>query len=146
MLPGRLGYKWQISVGSRVVQCAGEEFELKASEGEMKGVFAFSFFPPAVRRGLGLGSRSFSRSFISFAALLVNVTPRMRSGAIPFLMSFAIRNVITRVLPVPAPARTRSGPESVFTASYWGAFKPDMGPIAAGLADRKSDPKVGSRS
>ena len=59
---------------------------------------------------------------ISRAALLVNVTERIRSGGVPLWISSAARNVITRVLPVPAPARTSSGPPIVRTASRWRSF------------------------
>ncbi len=63
------------------------------------------------------------RSFISSAALLVKVTARMRSGAMRWRISSAMRKVTTRVLPVPAPARTSSGPESVLTASFCGGLR-----------------------
>ena len=46
----------------------------------------------------------------------------MRREAIPDRIKRAIRKVITRVLPVPAPASTSSGPWSVVTASSWGGF------------------------
>ena len=47
-----------------------------------------------------------SRTSISFAALLVNVTARIDSGdACPVPRSQAMRVVSTRVLPLPAPAR-----------------------------------------
>src|SRR5689334_20750502 len=47
-----------------------------------------------------------SRVSISFAALFVNVTPRIDNGlAWPVASSHAIRVVNTRVLPLPAPAR-----------------------------------------
>jgi len=48
--------------------------------------------------------------FISRAALLVKVTAKMFPGAIPWLIKCAMRQVITRVLPVPAPARISTGP------------------------------------
>ena len=48
-----------------------------------------------------------TRSCISAAALFVNVTARIRSGSDPCRISSAIRNVTTRVLPVPAPASTK---------------------------------------
>ena len=54
---------------------------------------------------LGLGEACGTRSCISRAALLVNVTPRMFAGEIPRAAMCAMRNVMTRVLPVPAPAR-----------------------------------------
>ena len=53
------------------------------------------------------------RSFISRAALLVKVTARIWPGhALPVARICARRVVSTRVLPVPAPARTRRGPSS----------------------------------
>ena len=69
----------------------------------------------ALRRRLP--SRTIARSFISRAALFVNVTARMRSGRIRCRISSAMRNVMTRVFPEPAPASTRSGPLRVLTAS-----------------------------
>ena len=51
------------------------------------------------------------RSFISRAALLVKVTDRISCGrARPWLRMWAMRVVSTRVLPVPAPASTRTAP------------------------------------
>jgi len=51
-----------------------------------------------------------SRSFISRAALLVKVTDKISPGrARPMLRMWAIREVSTRVLPVPAPASTQHG-------------------------------------
>ena len=59
---------------------------------------------------------SFSmRSRISPAALLVKVTARMRSGQTPRRSSSAMRKVMTRVLPEPAPARMSSGPPGCST-------------------------------
>ena len=59
---------------------------------------------------LGPTSRA-TRSFISPAALFVNVIARTAPGATPrSAMSQAIRWVSTRVLPEPAPATMRSGP------------------------------------
>ena len=57
-----------------------------------------------------------TRSCISRAALLVKVTPRMLPGAIPRSTMCAMRKVMTRVLPVPAPARISTGPRIVSTA------------------------------
>ncbi|MNN76252.1 hypothetical protein D3C81_1926160 [compost metagenome] len=51
------------------------------------------------------------RSCISFAALLVKVTAAMWRGSKPLSsIRWAIFCVMTRVLPDPAPARTRQGP------------------------------------
>ena len=58
------------------------------------------------------------RCFISRAALLVKVTARICEGkARPVARMWAMRVVSTRVLPVPAPASTRTGPSVVSTAS-----------------------------
>src|SRR5436309_10224471 len=67
-------------------------------------------------------SSAATRARISPAALLVNVTAKMRDGATPrSRMRCAIRAVSTRVLPEPAPASTRSGPPGWRTAaSCWG--------------------------
>ena len=52
-----------------------------------------------------------TRSFISPAALLVNVIARSSNGETPCSpIRYAMRWVRTRVLPEPAPATTRSGP------------------------------------
>ena len=58
-----------------------------------------------------------SRSFISLAALLVNVIARIWLGYAPhWLRAHAIRLVRTRVLPDPAPAAIRSAGPSYCTA------------------------------
>ncbi|MEY9504346.1 hypothetical protein ABIE87_003904 [Bradyrhizobium diazoefficiens] len=75
-----------------------------------------------------------SRCFISRAALLVKVTDRISAGrARPWLRIWAMRVVSTRVLPVPAPASTRTGPSSVSTASRCSGLSPDkyFGPTEA---------------
>jgi hypothetical protein len=65
------------------------------------------------------------RSFISRAALLVKVTARICEGkAFPVARMWAMRVVSTRVLPVPAPASTRTGPSVVSTASRCSGFRP----------------------
>src|SRR5436309_6177603 len=64
----------------------------------------------------GFGKSFMTRSCISRAALLVNVTPRMFPGAIPRSTMCAMRKVMTRVFPVPAPARINTGPCSVSAA------------------------------
>src|SRR5580704_6264968 len=65
---------------------------------------------PALRR------RSATRVRISSAALLVNVTARMDSAGVPLAMRLAMRKVMARVLPVPAPARIKTGPSVVSAA------------------------------
>src|SRR5271166_6338861 len=63
-----------------------------------------------------------TRLAISLAALLVNVTARIELGATPrWSIRCAIRYVMTRVLPLPAPASISTGPVAVSTASRcWG--------------------------
>ena len=57
-----------------------------------------------------LPTRSWTRSFISAAALLVKVIARIEPGwALRSEISHAMRRVSTRVLPEPAPATTSSG-------------------------------------
>ena len=66
-----------------------------------------------------------TRAFISRAALLVKVTARISFGrARPVLSRCAMRAVSARVLPVPAPASTRTGPSSASTAARWAGFSP----------------------
>ncbi len=65
------------------------------------------------------------RSFISRAALLVKVTDRMSKGrARPVEIRWAMRVVSTRVLPVPAPASTRTGPSVASTARRCSGLSP----------------------
>src|SRR5216684_4770247 len=57
-------------------------------------------------------------STISADALLVNVTARIASGSTPrFSIRWAMRKVITLVLPLPAPARINTGPSTASAAS-----------------------------
>ncbi len=68
-------------------------------------------------------SRVSTRSAISAAALLVKVTARIASGGTPFSwISQAMRLVITRVFPDPAPARISSGPSVASTAARCSGF------------------------
>lgn len=67
-----------------------------------------------------------TRSRISRAALLVNVTARMLLGLMPRSTIWAMRQVTVRVLPVPAPARISTGPCRVCTAFLWAAFRLSM--------------------
>ena len=57
-----------------------------------------------------------TRSRISAAALFVKVIARMFFAATRFESRCAMRTVTTRVLPVPAPASTSTGPRIVVTA------------------------------
>ena len=75
-------------------------------------------------RGMRGPSSLSTRSAISAEALLVKVTARMESGATPFSwISHAMRLVMTRVLPEPAPARMSSGPSVVSTAARCSGFR-----------------------
>src|ERR1051325_5014888 len=84
---------------------------------QMVGRSGFSSFPAPRSAPRVLGTSSLTRSSISRAALLVKVTARMFPGAMPRAIMCAMRKVITRVLPVPAPARIRTGPLIVAAAS-----------------------------
>src|SRR5260370_31853922 len=84
----------------------------------------------AGRRG-GAG-RSAPRRAISPAALFVKVTARTCLGCTPRTpRSQAIRCAMTRVLPLPAPASTRSGPSPAVTASRCGGFPAERRPPPA---------------
>src|SRR4029077_15124445 len=67
--------------------------------------------------------RSETRFCISSAALLVNVTARMDSAGTPRRIRLAMRKVMARVLPVPAPARMSNGPSVVSAARRCSGFK-----------------------
>ena len=67
-----------------------------------------------------------TRPRISSAALFVNVTARISSGAArPAAISRAVRYAITRVFPDPAPATIRSGPSVCSTARSCSGFSPE---------------------
>ena len=73
---------------------------------------------PIHRPPQGMDVMSSTRRFISAAALLVNVAAKIWLGARPlFWIRYAIFAVSTRVLPVPAPAKTSWGPSGWTTAS-----------------------------
>src|ERR1700679_384690 len=77
------------------------------------------------------------RARISPAALFVNVTARMRQGATrSHATRFAMRYVMTRVLPLPAPANTRRGPFVWATADACGSLR-SSSPIAARIVEMK---------
>ena len=66
-----------------------------------------------------------TRSFISLAALFVNVIAKIFHGCTASSAKiYAMRWVKTRVFPLPAPAMTRSGPCVCMTASFWRGFIP----------------------
>ena len=64
------------------------------------------------------------RSRISRAALLVKVMARICQAITPMSTSLATRWVSTLVLPLPAPAKIKSGPSVYSTASRCSLFKP----------------------
>src|SRR5579884_3639821 len=73
----------------------------------------------------GLFSRPSTRSRISSAALLVNVTARTDGpGTRCALTRWAMRWVITLVLPLPAPASSRRGPSTCSAAARCSGFSP----------------------
>src|SRR5271165_6704115 len=86
-----------------------------------------------------------TRCFISRAALLVKVTARISLGrARPVARIWAMRTVSTRVLPVPAPASTRTGPSSVSTASRCSGLRPlRYGAPEAACARAAMPPRTG---
>ena len=74
-----------------------------------------------------VAASDFTRSRISSAALFVKVTASSSPGsACPSAISRAARQAMTRVLPDPAPARTRSGPSVCSTACFCSAFRSEM--------------------
>ena len=71
-----------------------------------------------------------TRSFISAAALLVNVIARIENGdASRSAIRYARRCVRTRVLPDPAPAITRTGPTGSVTASRCAGLSPSRSSV-----------------
>src|SRR5258706_15761813 len=76
-----------------------------------------------------------TRSRISRAALLVNVTARISCGrAAALAIRCATRCVSMRVFPLPAPASTSSGPSTWRTASACSGFSPAV--ISSGAGTR----------
>ncbi len=70
---------------------------------------------------------------------MVNVIAAMRSGAKPTSISRAILCVITRVLPDPAPANTKQGPDKCITACCCAGFKPTVNVEEVGGAKEEKD-------
>ena len=64
-------------------------------------------------------------SRISMAALLVKVTARISEELTPCLSMFTNLDITVLVLPVPAPARIRTGPYRCSTASRWAVLSRD---------------------
>ena len=84
-----------------------------------------------------------TRSFISPAALLVNVIARISKGLTPCSrIRWAIRCVSTRVFPDPAPATISSGPSTWVTASRWTGLRPSRRGSSEGMALRGYRPPV----
>ena len=81
---------------------------------------------PIHRLSTGRFRTASTRAFISRAALLVKVTAKTSWGlALPLNNRCARRVVSTRVLPVPAPANTNTGPSIASTAWRWASFRDD---------------------
>ncbi len=76
-------------------------------------------------------TRARARSRISCAALLVKVMAAMRPGSTPACNSRAILCTMTRVLPDPAPASTRQGPDRWCTAASWAGLR-EAGAVCMG--------------
>ncbi len=88
----------------------------------------------------GLSSSSSARERISSAAFVENVSASTFSGGMPCSASQAMRRVITRVLPLPAPASTSSGPPGCVTASRCASFKPSSNRSAIGTDGNPGSP------
>ena len=81
-----------------------------------------------VRSSWSSGSIACSRARISPAALRVKVTARMFLAGTPRSSTmWAIRWVMTLVLPLPGPATISRGPEMALTAPSWSSFRPSRG-------------------
>src|SRR4029453_8522684 len=79
-----------------------------------------------------------TRSFISPAALFVNVIAMIWPGCAPrSARRYAIRWVSTRVLPEPAPATISNGDPACVTASRCGPFSPDSNVSGSCLRARR---------
>ena len=71
-----------------------------------------------------------SRARISAAARAVKVTASTcRAEISPVSTRWAIREVIARVLPVPAPARMQTGPAGAVTADRCSRIQPGEDPL-----------------
>ena len=66
-----------------------------------------------------------TRSFISPAALFVNVSARIALAGMPSEIRWPTRRVMTRVLPDPAAATISSGPSTCVTAARWAGVRSD---------------------
>ena len=95
--------------------------------------------PTVSRSARFFPTSSATRSRISAAALLVKVIANTSSGGTPFASRCAIRTVITRVFPVPAPASTRTGPFVVVTAWRCSALSRSRVSFKRGLRRRERE-------
>ena len=94
-------------------------------------VLADAFGTPSCRK----------RARISPAARAVKVSARVLDGsATPDATAYAMRCVITRVLPVPAPAITQTGPRIAVTASRCSASRPSN--ICSGFSAMQLSPTL----
>ncbi len=78
-----------------------------------------------------------ARVSISPAARRVKVSSRIRSAGTPRSIRYATRQASVRVLPVPEPATTSSGPSPYVTASRWAGLsssshEPDISGLPSG--------------
>ena len=105
-------HKWQLTV---ILGGTGSGFVASSPAGiSCGGACKFDFDHGTL---LTLSPTTFEmRSFISRAALFVNVNANISHGATPLSIKCAMRKVKTRVLPEPGPATTRTGPAIVVTA------------------------------
>src|SRR5829696_2799891 len=86
--------------------------------------------------------RAASRSRISVAALSVKVTTSTWPGwTAPVAIAYATRLEITRVLPVPAPARMHNGPAVVSTASRCAGFRSWVRNLGCTAAESATPPR-----
>src|ERR1035438_203698 len=108
--------EWNVQMVGRESSRLRSASPRQGDEGRGALLSAFDF-----RLSTGFGRSRVTRSCISRAALLVKVTARMLAGGTPLAIRWAMRNVLAPVLPVPAPARIRTGPFNVSTACRcWG--------------------------
>src|SRR5271165_1424673 len=99
--------------------------------------------PPTTRPARSAPLQRPARSSISAAARREKVTRQTRSGAAPSATRRATRAARVAVLPVPAPARTRSGRSSWSTAARCCGF---MAPIANICSSGYPTPGSGGRA
>ena len=105
---------------------------------------------PPTTRSAALAPRGMTRASMSSAARRVNVSSRIRLAGVPWLRSQPARATRVRVLPVPAPARTSSGPDWYVAARRWSSLSPsrtsagsNMSTNVAGADGRREAPHRG---